>query len=256
MPSPSPSLKILVTDQTGLNMSYQSLAILIGGSSIGLLIIIVTLYWIKLHGAPTPQIHKIGLHKKKRKGKKKHRPRTKTQLKTIKIVTRQLHSFYRDQEEQGIVVAQHQREAHQRLQERLANRKSVKDAVREHKEVLAAIQAHKEGKHTDIGEAFAEAEGMKNNNSKDKKTMKKMDVDVEKVDEDEFDLDELSLEQDEAIDQMKDDGTFKDAIDDKNSKRMRRETSLKIMHVLKIEKSTSVKIGVTREPSSDFSLNT
>jgi hypothetical protein len=244
MPSPSPSLKILVTDQTGLNMSYQSLAILIGGSSIGLLIIIVTLYWIKLHGAPTPQIHKIGLHKKKRKGKKKHRPRTKTQLKTIKIVTRQLHSFYRDQEEQGIVVAQHQREAHQRLQERLANRKSVKDAVREHKEVLAAIQAHKEGKHTDIGEAFAEAEGMKNL------------MDVEKVDEDEFDLDELSLEQDEAIDQMKDDGTFKDAIDDKNSKRMRRETSLKIMHVLKIEKSTTVKIGVTKEPSSDFSLNT
>ena len=146
------------------------------------------------------------------------------------LVTRELHKFYKDQELQGKTVDEKQRLSHQRLQERLSDRKSVKDAVKEHKAVVAALAAHANGSTTNMGDALA-----KDIDWRTKTTSTDADVD-------EFDLEELSVEQDLAIDEMRQKGTFNAAIDSRISIPMRRTSSLKIMTVLRGDSSGCLNI--------------
>ena len=215
------------TDQTGLGMSYMQLALVIGITTIVVLFAIVTCNWIKQHGAPKPDLRKIGIKKKRRKKKDRKRARTKTQLKTLMIVTRQLHSFYNDQEAQGKIIAEHQRKSHQRLQERLAERKSVQNAVKDHKAVVAALQAQKEGLTVDVGEALARDVDWRTEDSG-----------INYVSGD-FDLEELSLEHDAIIDEIHEGGVFRDALDHKKPVKFRRQSSLKLLNALKLEDTTT-----------------
>jgi hypothetical protein len=172
------------------------------------------------------QPRKRGAKKKRRKKKERKHARTKTQLKTLMIVTRQLHSFYNDQEAQEKVVAEKQRKSHQRLQERLAKRKSVQLAVKDHKAVLAALQAQKEGFTVDVGEALARDVDWRTHLDEDHE-----DSGINHVVGD-FDLEELPLEHDAIIDEYHEGGVFRDALDD--SLIVRRQSSLKLLNALQV----------------------
>ena len=74
------------------------------------------------------------------------------------LVTRELHKYYKECEELGIEIDEHQKKAHMRLQQRLSDRKSNRDAVTEHKAVVAALQAHTDGTNPrikNVGDALA-----------------------------------------------------------------------------------------------------
>jgi len=229
MTAPSP----LQTDQTGLNMTYIGLALLCGGSILGVLLIILTFFWLKNKRTTTARTR---VHPK--------RKRTKTQVKTLMIVTRQLHSFYKDQEAQGVLINENQREAHKRLQERLSRRKDANEAIVEHKAVMAALQAlDNVDSLTNVGEALASDIEWRTKASDKEKIMENKN---------EFDLEEIGDEQDQEIDAMRETGVFNNAIDLKKPVRLRRESTLKIMHALNAETWSEFMDASAEESSNEI----
>ena len=155
------------------------------------------------------------------------RQRTKTQVQTLMLVTRELHKYYKECEELGIEIDEHQKKAHMRLQQRLSDRKSNRDAVTEHKAVVAALQAHADGTNPrikNVGDALA--------HDMDWRTAVKNKTSLLDLASPTFDLEPINEQQDLAIDQIRAAGTFGSAIDTTASLPVRRTCSLKIMQVL------------------------
>jgi len=143
------------------------------------------------------------------------------------LVTRELHKYYKECEELGIEIDEHQKKAHMRLQQRLSDRKSNRDAVTEHKAVVAALQAHADGTNPrikNVGDALA--------HDMDWRTAVKNKTSLLDLASPTFDLEPINEQQDLAIDQIRAAGTFGSAIDTTASLPVRRTCSLKIMQVL------------------------
>ena len=165
--------------------------------------------------------------KKKISPRRTRRQRTRTQVQTLMLVTRELHKYYKECEELGIEIDEQQRKSHLRLQQRLSDRKSNRDAVTEHKAVVAALQAHADGTNPrikNVGDALA--------HDMDWRTAVKNKTSLLDLASPTFDLEPIDEQQDLAIDQIRAAGTFGSAIDTTASLPVRRTCSLKIMQVL------------------------
>ena len=201
--------------QTGIGLSYLDLALVISFSTIGLLLIMLTIFFLfQKYGCPPRKKNN------NRKRNRMKRQRTKTQVRSLMLVTRELHKYYKDCEAQGIKIDEKQRKSHMRLQQRLIERKTPAAAIKEHKAVVAALQAHSDGFTANIGEALS-----KDVHSRIKENST-ADIDINE------DLEFISVDKDAAIDEMHSSGTFDSALDPRKSKLTRKSSSLKIMAVL------------------------
>jgi hypothetical protein len=219
-------------------LGHMELALLIGGCAIACLLLVGGLAYCYARRA---RARKAMLARARwRNGHERRRGRSRTQFQTIIYISKILHEYYKGQEELGVQVAEKQAAAHQRLIERLAEKKSHAEAVRDAIAVRSAIQDSGATTSLDIGAALEhDVEWRKYSSSE-------ATVDHPSISSPEG-AEAIGEDLDKNIDQLLKDKSFRKAIDMKIPKQERRVSSLKILRTLSID----AKAAKPKDPAGD-----
>lgn len=150
-------------------------------------------------------------NKKQSKRRKKRYQRTKSQIHTMKVVSKAIDESIKSQEALGKQIDEEQRRKHRRLQERIAARKPKKEAEKEHAAVMTALKNAGSAGEIDID-----------------------NLDLDTIEEEEFDIDfddtAVDDEIDLDLDQLLDDGTLAKTVSKR--KELQRKATARVMQAL------------------------